>query len=105
MSLLFLTLCVTRCVTPCHQVSENFVVATKRVKHAIKSDIPSITDHVGKIVHIGKATVDKLLDLRAAAAEEKLEVDFPDHLNRIEKVGAGCVAGGVGSVSWAIIGH
>lgn len=27
-------------------VSENFVVATKRVKHAIKSDIPSITDSV-----------------------------------------------------------
>lgn len=45
-------------------VSENFVVATKRVKHAIKSDIPCVADHVSKLVHIGKATVDKLLDLR-----------------------------------------
>ena len=41
-------------------VSESFVVATKRVKHAIKSDIPSIHDHISKLVHIGKATVDKL---------------------------------------------
>lgn len=41
-------------------VSESFVVATKRVKHAIKSDIPSIGDHISKLVHIGKATVDKL---------------------------------------------
>ena len=45
-------------------VSENFVVATKRVKHAIKSDIPCVADHVSKLVHIGKATVDKLMDLR-----------------------------------------
>lgn len=68
-------------------VSENFVVATKRVKHAIKSDIPSVADHISKLVHIGKATVDKLMDLRQAAAEENLEVDVPDDLNRVEKVG------------------
>lgn len=68
-------------------VSESFVVATKRVKHAIKSDIPSIADHVSKLVHIGKATVDKLTDLRAAAVEEGFEVQIPDDLNRVEKVG------------------
>ncbi|KAF5832185.1 hypothetical protein DUNSADRAFT_12024 [Dunaliella salina] len=45
-------------------------VATKRVKHAIKSDIPSITDSVSKLVHIGKATVEKLHNLRQAASEE-----------------------------------
>ncbi|GAX84826.1 hypothetical protein CEUSTIGMA_g12247.t1 [Chlamydomonas eustigma] len=68
-------------------VSENFVVATKRVKHAIKSDIPSVADSVSKLVHIGKATVDKLLDLRNAAKEEGFEIGIPDDLNRIEKVG------------------
>jgi TnpA family transposase len=45
-------------------------VATKRVKHAIKSDIPSVTDSVSKLVHIGKATVEKLHNLRQAATEE-----------------------------------
>lgn len=68
-------------------VSENFVVATKRVKHAIKSDIPSVADSVSKLVHIGKATVDKLVDLRGAAREEGFEISIPDELNRIEKVG------------------
>lgn len=69
-------------------VSESFVVATKRVKGAIKSDIPSIGDHISKLVHVGKATVDKLQDLRGAAHEESLDVDVPDHLNRVEKVRA-----------------
>jgi len=68
-------------------VSENFVVATKRVKHAIKSDIPSVADSVSKLVHIGKATVDKLVDLRSAAREEGFEINLPDELNRIDKVG------------------
>ncbi|GBF93537.1 hypothetical protein Rsub_06257 [Raphidocelis subcapitata] len=68
-------------------VSESFVVATKRVKHAIKSDIPGISDHVSKLVHIGKATVDKLTDLRQAAREEDMEVDLPDDLVRVERVG------------------
>lgn len=68
-------------------VSEYFVVATKRVKHAIKSDIPSVADHVSKLVHIGKATVDKLADLRAAAREEGFEINVPDELNRVDKVG------------------
>ncbi|KIY96512.1 hypothetical protein MNEG_11449 [Monoraphidium neglectum] len=68
-------------------VSESFVVATKRVKHAIKSDIPCVADHVSKLVHIGKATVDKLTDLRQAAREENLEIDLPDDLVRVERVG------------------
>lgn len=62
-------------------------MATKRVKHAIKSDIPSVADGVSKLVHIGKATVDKLLDLRLAAKEEGFEIGVPDNLNRIDKVG------------------
>eukprot|EP00197_Chlamydomonas_leiostraca_P008112 CAMPEP_0202870554 /NCGR_PEP_ID=MMETSP1391-20130828/16057_1 /ASSEMBLY_ACC=CAM_ASM_000867 /TAXON_ID=1034604 /ORGANISM="Chlamydomonas leiostraca, Strain SAG 11-49" /LENGTH=611 /DNA_ID=CAMNT_0049551153 /DNA_START=278 /DNA_END=2109 /DNA_ORIENTATION=+ len=68
-------------------VSESFVVATKRVKHAIKSDIPSVADHVSKLVHIGKATVDKLLNLRQAAADEGFEISVPDELNCVDKVG------------------
>lgn len=53
-------------------VSESFVVATKRVKHAIKSDIPSIGDHISKLVHIGKATVDKLQVRRDGGWTRKL---------------------------------
>lgn len=68
-------------------VSESFVVATKRVKHAIKSDIPSIADHISKLVHIGKATVDKLQDIRQAAVEENLDLELPEELNRVDKVG------------------
>lgn len=67
-------------------VSESFVVATKRVKHAIKSDIPSIGNHISKLVHIGKATVDKLQDIKQAAAEESMDIDLPDRLNRVDKV-------------------
>ncbi|KAG2502074.1 hypothetical protein HYH03_000567 [Edaphochlamys debaryana] len=68
-------------------VSESFVVATKRVKHAIKSDIPSVKDHISKLQHIGKATVDKLQDLRAAFQEEGFDVKLPDKLCRVEQVG------------------
>lgn len=68
-------------------VSESFVVATKRVKHAIKADVPSVGDHVSKLLHIGKATVDKLLDLRGAFTEEGFDVKLPDQLVRVEKVG------------------
>ena len=62
-------------------------VATKRVKHAIKSDIPCVSDPVSKLLHIGKATVDKLMDLRGAAREEGFEIGIPDELNKVDKVG------------------
>ncbi|GLI70279.1 hypothetical protein VaNZ11_015212 [Volvox africanus] len=68
-------------------VSESFVVATKRVKHAIKSDIPSVMDSVSKLVHIGKATVDKLIDLRAAFQEEGFDFKLPEDLIKVERVG------------------
>lgn len=44
------------------------------MKGAIKSDIPSVTDHISKLNHIGKATVDKLQDLVSAGRDEGLEV-------------------------------
>lgn len=114
----------------------------------LQSDIPCVADHVSKLVHVGKATVDKLTDLRQvgfrvgacgaamgaacaaaesvvgaamvvvrwwaasnsvvggvafvernpilcpcsaripqAAVEENIEVDLPDDLMRIERVG------------------
>ena len=62
-------------------------MATKRVKHAIKSDIPCVADSVSKLVHIGKATVDKLVDLRGASREEGFEIIIPDELNKVDKVG------------------
>lgn len=34
-------------------VSDDFVVATRRVKQANKADIPLVNDHVSKIEHIG----------------------------------------------------
>jgi hypothetical protein len=51
-------------------ISETFVVATKRVKNAIKSDIPSVDEEVSRLVHIGNATLGKLGDLRRAAHDE-----------------------------------
>lgn len=50
-------------------VSEEFVVATRRVKQANKAEIPLIDDPVSKIEHVGRETAKKLADLRAAAAE------------------------------------
>lgn len=66
-------------------------VATKRVKHAIKSDIPSVADHISKLLHVGKATVDKLVDLRAAFVEEGEQGGH----HRVEEAGAGARRMGV----------
>ncbi len=63
-----LTQAVSQRLAPCRPSPPQ--VATKRVKHAIKADVPSVGDHVSKLLHIGKATVDKLLDLRGAFTEE-----------------------------------
>ena len=71
-------------VTYC--VSDSFVVATRRVKSAIKSDVPNINDHICKLVHIGNATIGKLKDLRAAAKAEGTDIKLPDNLNCIEDI-------------------
>eukprot|EP00775_Hariotina_reticulata_P013584 gene13584-13709_t len=70
-----------------YAVSESFVVATKRVKHALKNDIPCIDDDISKLLHVGRATIDKLKDIKKAAAEEGKELHVPDALNQIAKVG------------------
>lgn len=76
-------------------LSENFVVATRRVKHAMKNDIPSTTDHISKLVHIGKATIEKLANLRMTASEEGVVLQLPDELNHIEKVSQMQVGDGI----------
>ena len=51
-----------------HLVSEAFVVATQRVKQALKSEIPHMEHHVSKLEFVGVQTQLKLQDIRAAAA-------------------------------------
>jgi hypothetical protein len=52
-----------------YAVSDEFVVATRRVKQANKVEIPLVDDSVAKIEHVGRETVKKLADLYVAAAE------------------------------------
>ena len=71
-----------------HAVSEGFVVATRRVKHAMKADVPNCSDSVDKLVHVGRATVEKLADLRATAMEEGVSLQsLPDDLNNVARIG------------------
>lgn len=50
-------------------VSEGFVVTTRRTRNDMKADIPGVDDPISRIVHMGKETVKKLLDLKAAAQQ------------------------------------
>jgi uncharacterized protein (UPF0276 family) len=58
-------------------------VATRRVKQANKADIPLVDDSVSKIEHIGRETMKKLQDLRAAAAEAGVSINLPSELMSI----------------------
>ncbi|KAK9825131.1 hypothetical protein WJX81_002021 [Elliptochloris bilobata] len=49
-------------------VSEAFVVATPRVRTAVKAEIPHVDDHVSKLQAVGIMTQNKLQDIKAAAA-------------------------------------
>ena len=48
-------------------VSEAFVVATPRVRTAVKAEIPHIEDHVSKLQAVGVQTQQKLQDIQSAA--------------------------------------
>lgn len=48
-------------------LSEPFVVATARVKGAVKAEIPHVDDHVSKLEGLGVQTQKKLEDITAAA--------------------------------------
>ena len=67
-----------------YAVSDEFVVATRRVKQANKVEIPLVDDNVGKIEHIGRETVKKLADLHAAAAESGTILQLDERLCKVE---------------------
>jgi len=70
-----------------YAVSDEFVVATRRVKQANKVEIPLVDDNVGKIEHIGRETVKKLAGLHAAAAESGTILQLDERLCKVETVG------------------
>ena len=55
-------------------------VVTKRTKNLKKQEIPSLDDPISKLNHIGKETVKKLNELKAAADEADLDLRLPPDL-------------------------
>ena len=55
-------------------------VVTKRTKNLKKQEIPSLDDPISKLNHIGKETVKKLNELKAAADEADLDLRLPSDL-------------------------
>ncbi len=47
---------------------------TKRTRTAQKADIPSEDDPVSRLDHLGRATIEKLADLEAAAAQANIDL-------------------------------
>lgn len=68
-------------------MSEPFLVATRRMKQALKRDTPTTSDDIARIVHVGRATADKLRRLAAAVEAERVPLAVPAHLERVERVG------------------
>lgn len=75
------------------QISPDPPHTPQRVKTNIKPEIPSATDKINLLKHVGKQTEVKLLDLREAmrkalesgACNKALEV--PEHLNCVDTAG------------------
>jgi len=61
-------------------VSLSVQVVTKRTKNLKKQEIPSLDDPISKLNHIGKETVKKLNELKAAADEADLDLRLPPDL-------------------------
>ena len=57
-------------------------VVTKRTKNLKKQEIPSLDDPISKLNHVGKETVKKLNELKAAAEEASLDLGLPPDLHR-----------------------
>ena len=70
-----------------YAVSEAFAVTTKRTRGALKSVIPTISDDITRVVHVGKSTVLKLFDIKAAARKVGLGIMVDDDMNSITNVG------------------
>ncbi|KAK9817517.1 hypothetical protein WJX74_004575 [Apatococcus lobatus] len=67
-------------------VSEAFVVATPRVRTAVKAEIPHIEDHVSKLQAVGVQTQQKLQDIQGAAKGVGIfNLTLP--MNKVSKVG------------------
>ena len=59
-------------------------VVTKRTKNLKKQEIPSLDDPISKLNHIGKETVKKLNELKAAADESNVDLPIPSTLWRCD---------------------
>ncbi len=57
-------------------------MVTKRTKNLKKQEIPSLDDPISKLNHIGKETVKKLNELKAAADEASVDLPIPQALWR-----------------------
>ena len=57
-------------------------MVTKRTKNLKKQEIPSLDDPISKLNHIGKETVKKLNELKAAADESNVDLPIPSALWR-----------------------
>ena len=68
-------------------VTEPFLVATRRMKQALKRDTPCTADEISRLHHVGRATAEKLRNLAAAAAAEGVDLRLPPSLARVERVG------------------
>ena len=54
-------------------------MATRRTRTAGKVEIPNVDDHVSKLEHMGKETVKKLQDIRAASVQAGVEINVPEN--------------------------
>jgi hypothetical protein len=72
------------CPTPTlhHDARARGQVVTKRTKNLKKQEIPSLDDPISKLNHIGKETVKKLNELKAAADEANVDLLIPQALWR-----------------------
>ncbi|CAL8462805.1 g2338 [Coccomyxa elongata] len=67
--------------------SEQFVVATPRVRTAVKAVIPHVDDHVSKLQSLGVMTQNKLADIGAAAAAAGITYELNVPRNCVGTVG------------------
>lgn len=68
-------------------------MVTKRTKNLKKQEIPSLDDPISKLNHIGKETVKKLNELKAAADESNVDLPIPSTLWR-------CMTTGMLELAW-----
>jgi len=70
-----------------HVITGPFLVATRRMKQALKRDTPCTIDEISRLHHIGRATAEKLRNLATSAAAEGVDLPLPAELSHVERVG------------------